>query len=120
MWQRTALNVCRANDLPINMKGVLIPYWQVIAGWPTMLIKGTMLILIWIFSKWYVPITIFITDLFLTAVIPIPHSFFLSKMQKRLESPTTSLIKKEFTGQNEEIKRQLLEAVTYVRNKYKI
>jgi len=121
MWQRTALNVCRAGDLPVNMKGVLVPYWQIIAFWPIWILKGLMLILIGVFSKWYWPIIIFLSDfIFISALIPIPHSFFLNKMEKRLENPRVRLTNKDFIKQNEEIKIQLLDAVKLVHNKYNI
>ena len=115
MWHRTALKICRINDLPRYFVNTLVPYWQVIVSWPNMLLKGGVLILIAIFYGWDIPIIIFIIDYSITIFIPIPHSFFLEKMEKRLRNPNVRLVRKKNIEENEKIKDTLLYAMRYAR-----
>lgn len=105
MYQRTALNVCRAEEITLNLKGSLVPYWHIISFYPIFLLKGILLVLMWIYSTWYIPVIVFAIDQVITTIIPIPHSFFLDKMEKRLSIPNVRLVKKEYIEENENLKK---------------
>lgn len=120
MYQRTALNVCREEEIPLNLKGSLVPYWHIISFYPIFLLKGILLVLMWIYSTWYIPVIVFAIDQVITTIIPIPHSFFLDKMEKRLSSPNVRLVKKEYIEENENLKETLLTAVGATRRRYNI
>lgn len=120
MWQRTALNICRANDMPRNLTGVIVPYWQVILVWPIWVLKFAVLILILIFFKWYIPIIMVVADIGISAIFPIPHSFFLNKMEKRLKNPNVRLARKEYSEEKKRMKESFLDAIRIVREKYNV
>ena len=120
MWQRTALNVCRASDSPIRMKGLLLPSWQNIVSIPVWILKGVLLVLMFIYMKWYIPVIVFLIDSTLTPILPIPHSYFLDKMEKRLRNPNLRLLKKEYQNENDNLKDELLSAVLETRGRYQV
>jgi hypothetical protein len=119
MYQRTALNVCRSENIQIQLKGSMVPYWHIISFYPTFAINGALLILIWINSTWYVSLIAFTTK-FIMTIIPIPHSFFLNRMEKRLCNPKVFLVKKEFIEKNETIKEGLLTAIRNTRQRHNV
>ena len=111
MYQRTALAVCRSQNLPIEYKGVMVPYWHIVSAWPHLILKGVLLILMWIKIAWYVPIIFIGIVQIVSAIIPIPHAYFLGRMKDRLSDPEVRLVKEEFIDQNEELRLELLGAV---------
>lgn len=111
MYQRTALNVCRLQELPKHYKGVMVPYWHIVSAYPLMILKGVLFVLMWLKIKWYVPIIIVVADNILSAIVTIPHDYFLKRMKIRLSNPSTRLVKKEFFDQNEELRIELLSAI---------
>lgn len=121
MYQRTALNVCRSENIPRRLKTTMIPFWQALLVIPVTILKGVLLVIIWIYSSWYIPLIIFISDFIITyGLIPIPHSFFLDKMEKRFKDPRTYLTSNGHKEENEELKRWFLFAVKNTRKKYNI
>lgn len=121
MYQRTALNICRSENIPLNLKGTMLPYWHVVVYYPITILKGILLVSIWIYSNWYIAVIIFIVDYVVTSIlIPIPHSFFLDKMEKRFKDPETRLTKKGFTEENEEVKKLFLSAIKSLRERFDI
>lgn len=62
----------------------------------------------------------FAIDQVITTIIPIPHSFFLDKMEKRLSSPNVRLVKNEYIEENENLKETLLTAARATGRRYNI
>lgn len=115
MYQRTALSVCRDQDLPTEYKGVMVPYWHIVSAWPSLIIRGILLVLMWIRIAWYVPIILFGIALIISATINIPYAYFLRRMRNRLSDPAVLLVKKECIEENEPLRLELLDAIKSYR-----
>lgn len=88
--------------------------------WPVMIMKFTTLISILILYKWYIPIIMIIFDIGISAIFPIPHTYFLNKMEKRLKSPNVRLVRKKYPEENERYKEAFLDAIKIVRERYNL
>jgi ABC-type transport system involved in cytochrome bd biosynthesis fused ATPase/permease subunit len=115
MSQRTAMMVCRYNNLPAKATGLMMPYWQVLLSYFAIFSLFILFILIWVISKWYFAIGLGLMSFLITTFIPISYYYFLNKFENDLKNPRTKKTTKNYDGLNDELKVELLAAIDKYR-----
>jgi hypothetical protein len=87
--QRSALEVCRARDLPHSARFFIMPSYYRIA-WGFIIGKWVALVALLINGQWWVAVLIFVASYIVSSVAPVPHGAFFEIFYRELDENTTA------------------------------
>lgn len=108
--QRTALMICRSNDLPTETRFLFLPRWYTLWGWPVLLSKWTLLTALALTTRWWLAVVVGLAQFFLiSTALPIPHVRNADRIIERLH--------RRGSGHGADLDREMLVATETYRLK---
>lgn len=116
MYQRTALNIARVLDMPVNeTKAILTPGWVVVLGlMGTLGVYGTP-ILIWIWIGFLQALLASLFSFVLCVFSPIPHKYYFKMILNHLNSQI-----QKSNGEKQDAYKSLKESIIGIEKRYSI
>ena len=109
--QRSALEVCRARDLPQGARFVILPsYYR--AAWGFIIGKWVALVALLINGQWWVAVLIFVASFIVSSAAPVPHAAFFEIFYRELDESTTAA--------DDELRGLLRAALESVDREYRV
>ena len=96
-YQRTALMICRANNMPTTITGAFCPSWQAITVWVERIIRWSIIIYLLLNGSWMIAIGLVAINFALTTFAPINYLQYAYKIVSNV-SNNTSLTQEQRTA----------------------